>query len=600
MNMIRHWFELLRSGFSHRTPADPLDGEISRGSFSNLSILKPYLQRHKSSVAAGAAVILAAALLSFPMPMLTRFLVDNVILGKRLDLLLWVVLAIVAVRLFSSAAGMAETYIFTRLQNDISLDLQRNLLDHTMELPKAFFDDKEVGYLMSRVSHDAQGITWFFSQTTLNILSNIIRLIGGSVFLFFLEWRLALVSMLVLPLLVLVVRVFSGRMRALSHQGMEQWAQVSSRFQETLSSIPLIKAFSTEKKESERVMGELKASQRINLEQNVAWSLISSVFSIVPDIAKGVSLILGVIWIINSEWTLGSLLAFISYLGYVFGPAMSLANVNIELQNSLAALDRVSVLLNAVPEDKGGGLEVAHLRGEVSFERVDFAYNNTQKVLEDLTFEVKPGENIAIVGASGVGKTTLISLLLRFYKPTGGVIRFDGVEAGEYDLQSLRRRLGYVSQSTQMMAGTIREILNYGSEGATEEQLLHAAQVAGIADFILGLPGKFDSPVGEKGVNLSEGQKQRLSIARALIKDPDILIMDEPTAALDSIVERSIFDALPEEVKNKTLFIAAHRLSTIKRADRIIVLEDKHLVGFGTHEELISSDAYYRSLMDAF
>lgn len=543
-------------------------------------------------------VILSAALLAFPMPMLTRYLVDNVILGKRLDLFLWVVLAIVAVRLLSSAVGMAETYIFTRLRNDVSLDLQRSLLDHTMALPKAFFDNKEVGYLMSRVSYDAQGITWFFSQTTLNIFSNIIRLIGGAVLLFFLEWRLALISILVLPLLVLVVRAFSGRMRALSHQGMEQHASLTSRFEETFSSIPLIKSFTTERRESERVIDQLRTTQQISLEQSVTWSVISSVFSFVPDLAKGVTLILGVIWIINGEWTLGSLLAFISYLGYVFGPAMSLANVNIELQNSLAALDRVSVLLKSVPEDKGGGLKVEHLKGRIEFRQVGFAYNNAQKVLEDVSFEVNPGEHIAIAGASGVGKTTLISLLLRFYVPTSGEILFDGIDAGEYKLESLRRRIGYVSQSTEMMAGKLREILCYGNPDATEAEMLHAARVAGIADFILALPQQFDSIVGENGVNLSEGQKQRLSIARALIKDPDILIMDEPTAALDSLVERSIFDALPREVKNKTLLIAAHRLSTIKRADKVLVLKDKHMAGFGTHAELAALDPYYHMLTE--
>lgn len=596
---MRYWLHLLRAALFRRLPEDPLDGKTSKGDFTSLGLLKPYLKRHLKSVVVGVVIILGNALLAFPMPLINRALVDKVILGRRLDLLLWVVLAIVVVKVLGSAASMAQTYIFTRLQNDVSLDLQRNLLDHIMELPKAFFDDKEVGYLMSRVSNDAQGITWFFSQTMVNILSNVLRFIGAAVFLFLLEWRLAMITILALPLLAVIVRFFSPHIRALSHQGMEQHANVMSRFQETLSSIPLIKAFTTEQKESERVVEELKTSQRIYLEQNVAWSAISSIFSLVPDIAKGVALILGVIWIINGEWTPGSLLAFISYLGYVFGPAMSLANVNIELQDSIAALDRVSVLMQAVPEDKGGGLKVEHLRGQVKFDQVYFSYNASQKVLEDISFEVNPGEHIALVGASGVGKTTIISLLLRFYKPTSGVILFDGIPAEDYNLNSLRQRLGYVSQSTQILAGTLREIMSYGNPRVTEEELVQAARVAGLYDMIHDLPQGFDTRVAEKGMNLSEGQKQRISIARALIKDPDILIMDEPTSALDSPVEKSIFDSLPRQVLGKTLLVAAHSVSTIRRADRVLVLKEGRISGFDTHTALMATDAYYRSIMDA-
>lgn len=595
---MRHWFELLSSGFSRQPTEDPLSGETSKGSLSSLKVLKPYLKKHYKLVLSGILIIFLVSLLAFPTPLVNRFLIDDVIMAKRLDLLVWVVAALVVIKIGSGATSMAQTYIFTKLQNDVSIDLQRNLLDHLLELPKAFFDEEETGYLMSRVSMDAQGITWFFSQTTVNIISNVLRLIGGAAFLFWLEWRLALISLLILPLLVLVIRVFSSRIHALSHRGMEQRANVNSRLQETLSSIPLIKAFTSEEKESQRVIEELENSQRITMEQNVAWSMISSVLSFVPDVARAVVLILGVIWIIQDEWTLGSLLAFQSYMGFVFGPAMFLANVNIELQNALAALERVTVLMGVVPEDKGGGVSVSHLQGAVKFSQVSFAYSEDEKVLEDVSFEVQPGEHIAIVGSSGVGKTTLISLLMRFYQPHSGEILYDGVPAAEYNLQELRQRLGYVAQSTQLLAGTLRETLCYGSPDGAEDELERVIQIAGLDEFIHGLPDGLDTIISEKGANLSEGQKQRLAIARALLKDPDILIMDEPSAALDSLVERSIFNNLPREVTGKTLFIAAHRISTIQRADRVLLLKDKHLVGFDTHDGLQKTNEYYRSLMN--
>ena len=309
-------------------------------------------------------------------------------------------------------------------------------------------------------------------------------------------------------------------------------------------------------------------------------------------------MVIGAYWIIQGEWTLGSLLAFQSYLGYVFGPAQFLASANLQLQNALASLERVSALYDIVPEaNQGEGKEVERLKGEVDFEKVTFSYDGKETVLHEVSFHVDSGEHVAIVGPSGVGKTTLVSLILRFYKPTAGEIFLDGYPASEYELNSLRQRIGYVSQSTLLLSGTIVDNLRYGNPEASDEQIIRAAKVAGIHDFINSLPKGYDAPVGERGINLSEGQKQRLSIVRALIKNPDILVLDEPTAALDSLVEKTIFDRLPEMVRGKTTFIIAHRLSTIQNSDRILLLNEKRLVAIGTHQELLKNSAYYRTLV---
>jgi ABC-type multidrug transport system fused ATPase/permease subunit len=301
--------------------------------------------------------------------------------------------------------------------------------------------------------------------------------------------------------------------------------------------------------------------------------------------------------VIFNRWTLGSLTAFQSYVGYVYSPAQFFANLNLQFQGARAALERVSAIYDTIPEETGIGISLEHLSGEVEFRDVCFSYKGNEQVLQNISFSTQPKQHIAIVGPSGVGKTTLVSLLLRFYKPTSGEVFFDRRPASDYELASLRQRIGYVSQGTLLLSGTILENLVYGNPGANQEQVEQASRAAGIHDYIASLPDTYATQVGEKGVRLSDGQKQRLAIARALIKQPDILILDEPTSALDSIVERSIFDALPALIHDKTLFIIAHRLSTIQKSDSILVLNESRLLATGTHESLMADCEFYQELV---
>ena len=596
---MKNFFIYLKQGLSRAPSEERIGGRAeSAGLRTNLRNLRPFVSRHWRKGLAGSFLVIFTALLGFPQPLITRYLIDHVILGRQIALLAGALLLLVGITLAEKLMNLLQQFYFSRFEQEVTLDIQQSLLDRALRFPKSFFDASQTGYLMSRLSSDVQGLRWFFSSTIVYMFSNFLRFLGGVAFLFYLEWRLAVGVLIVLPALVFCVRYFSRKIYVLSYQSMEQHAHVSSQFQESLSSLSLIKSFSCEVKTIGRLISELRKALQISLEQSTVGSVANLIITSMPGIARVFVLALGAYWVIRGQWTLGSLLAFQAYLGYVFSPAQYLAAANLELQNARASLERVSALFDIVPEENmGKGRTIEKLTGEIEFRNVSFSYDSREPVLTNISFHVRPGEKIAIVGPSGVGKTTLLSLILRFYKPSSGEIYFDERPASEYEVSSLRQRVGFVSQNPVLLSGSIMENLRYGNPDATEEEVFGAAQVAGIHDFICGLPKGYESEVGERGVSLSEGQKQRLSIARALVKDPDIFILDEPASALDSLTEKSIFQCLPNVIRNKTLFIVAHRLSTIKGSDRILLLNESRLVAVGNHESLYETNDYYRSLV---
>jgi len=596
---MKSLLKYLKQGLSRTHSRDRIGGtNESTGLRTSLNNLRPFVSRHWRKGLLGSFLIILTSLLSFPQPLITRYLIDHVILNRQLALLAVTILLLAAITLIEKLVNVFQQFFFTRFEQKVILDIQQSLLDHVLRLPKSFFDANQTGYLMSRLSSDVQGLRWFFSSTIVYIFSNGLRFIGGVVFLIYLEWRLAIGVLVILPALIFSIRYFSNKIHILSHQSMEQHAKVSSQFQESLSSISLIKSFSSEMRTVGRLISESRKAFQISLEQSTVGSVAHLIISSTPGIARVFVLALGAYWVIKGEWTLGSLFAFQAYLGYVFGPAQYLATANLDLQDARASLERVSALFDIVPEENmGKGKTIEKLSGEIEFRNVSFSYDSRQPVLKDISFRGRPGERIAIVGPSGVGKTTLISLLLRFYKPSSGEIYFDGRAASEFEVNALRQRIGYVSQIPVLLSGTIMENLRYGNPETNEEEVFRAAKVADIHDFVYHLPKGYESEIGERGINLSEGQKQRLSIARALVKDPDILVLDEPASALDSLAEKSIFQSLPDFLQNKTLFVVAHRISTIKNSDHILLLNENRLVAIGNHESLLETSDYYRSLV---
>ncbi len=561
-------------------------------------LIWPHARKHKALLITAVTAMMAGILLALPLPLMHRFLVDRVLLGGQGQWLPYVLGIYVVAGAAILGLGVAQQYLFARFQQAAMLDLQAAIFERVFRLPKLFLDRHETGYLESRISGDSQGAGWFLSASPVAWAGSLIRLIGNAILLVFLEWHLALIAILALPVLAAGSEFVGRRIRNLNRHSMELNAQFQGALQESLSNATLIKAHGVEQRTAKGLSARLEKMYDMGMEQLAVGSVGSTVVSLAPSLVQFTVLAAGAWLILKGEWTLGSLTAFQSALSGIFGPMNQIVNTHFNMHRALSAVERVQALTRIVPEPNEGKRQpVERLKGEVEFREVSFAYDPASPILQDVSFRIEPGQHIAIVGASGVGKSTLIGLLLRFYQPGSGTVLYDGVPAGDYELGSLRRRIGYLAQTATLFSGTILDNLRFGNEQARQEDIDRALETAQMTEFVQRLPEGLNTRLGERGANLSEGQRQRLALARVLVSDPDILVMDEFSAPLDNQIEESIFSVLPLVRRHSTLIAISHRLATIERSDRVLLLNQGRVEAFAPHEELAKNSMIYNDLV---
>jgi len=480
-------------------------------------------------------------------------------------------------------------------------DMRRELFEHCEKLSFSYYDNHNVGDLMSRITSDSLSLTEFFHHFPEDITVNTVKLAGASAILFSLHWKMALVILAFLPFMAAYTLYFNKKMAAALRESRERMSDINAQAEDSLSGIRTVQSFTGEQSEAEKFnrWNEkfLKSRKAGYKSEAVCYGGMDAFASLLPIAV----VVFGGVSILNGSMGLGDLVVFLMYVSYFTEPVQSLVNTSRLLQEGRASFRRFLEIMETEPEirDLPGARDLERVRGEIRFSHVGFRYESGEPVFRDLDLTVSAGEYVALVGVSGVGKTTLCSLIPRFYDPQQGEIFLDGIPLREASLRSLRENIGIVQQDVYLFSGTVAENIMYGKPGASRQEIEEAAGRAGAHEFIEKLPRGYDTDIGPKGVKLSGGQKQRLSIARVFLKDPPVLILDEATSSLDNQSEREVQRSLERLAEKRTTLVIAHRLSTVQNARRILVLDETGVCEQGTHRELLARGGVYAGLYRA-
>jgi ATP-binding cassette subfamily B protein len=576
-------------------------------------LLRPYWKR--LTIAFVAVLVESGMDLLEPWPL--KVVLDHV-LGKKalagwlasmigstfghgsLAILNFAAIAVIVIATVGAVSSYAENYLTTTIGQWIMHDLRGTVYHHIQRLSLAYYDQQQTGDLISRVTGDIDAIQDFISSALLGILVDVLTLVGMLGVMFYLNWQFTLIALSVSPVLFIVVYSFTRKIKKASRQVRKQEGKIISTIQEVFTSIRVVKAFASEDYEQKRLERESLQSVEIALRARGLKAMLSPVVQVL--VAAGTCLVLwyGARLVINGALTTGSLVVFLLYLGKMYKPMRDLSKMTDTASKAAIGFERIKEILETDRQVKNlpGARRAPNLKGKVEFINVSFGYDRTRPTLRDVNLKIESGQVAAFVGPTGAGKSTIISLIPRFYDPTAGQVRIDGFDVRRFKIKSLRQQISFVLQETVLFHAPVWQNIAYGRPQSTRSEIVHAAQLANADDFIEKLAAGYDTMVGERGVTLSGGQRQRIAIARAVIRNSPILIMDEPTSGLDASSEMLVFEALGRLMEAKTSIIIAHRLSTIRKADVIFVVNDGRIIERGNHDELLAMGGLYSELYE--
>jgi ATP-binding cassette, subfamily B, bacterial len=580
---------------------------VKREYWRYLPTIFPYVRRHKVLAAVSVICTLVSTVISLLEPWPLALLIDGILSNQRpphfltavagtskSHLILAAVFAGFILTLLGQAVGVLGEYVNTKLDQRISLEFRSDLFSHCQRLSQAFHDHTTSGDFMYRINFEAK-TAGELSVALPPLAQSMLTLVGMFVVALRIDWILALLSLVVVPFVYYSIEFYGNRIEPRLIQVRNLEARSMTMVNDAMAMLRIVTAFNRQDHEHGlfREQGVQAMNARVRL--TVAQTLFSVVVSVMS--AAGIALVLGfgAHAVVSGRLTVGQLLVILSYIRSIYQPLETISGTMAQLQQQLIAIRYAKQLLDTEPEiaDRPGARDLHRIRGTIHFEGVGFQYRGRPPALSDVSFEARAGEVIAVVGPTGAGKSTLVSLIPRFLEPTAGRVTLDGTDLRDISLQCLREQIGFVQQEPLLFSRSIAENIRYGRLDATEEEVIAAAKDANAHDFIMNLPQQYDTPLGERGARISGGERQRIAIARAFLKDAPVLVLDEPTSSIDSKTEKVILDALDRLMEGRTTFVVSHRLSTIRSADRILVVNDGRIVEQGQHGELLRSGGLY-------
>jgi len=573
---------------------------MAKGTTTSLivDLARPY--RISLLVILAAMVVETITGLASPWPL--KIVIDDVAGPQRAaDWSVLVALAAVAVVTIAAVEGVAsyvDSYYTESVGQRVANDLRMRVYDHLECLSFSYYDTHQTGALLSTITDDVATVQDFVSASTLSIVIDAMTIVGMLGLMFWLNWRFSLLVLAITPLLLIFVMRFRRAVKKATREVRRRESDIVSVIQTGLDAIRTVQAFDAKDIEMARLNEASHATVDAALNARRVKSMLSPTIDVVVAICTALILWRGAALTVSGAMTIGSLVVFLAYLGKFFKPVQDLAKMTNTIAQTNVALERITSILDIeiAVQERPDAREPDKFQGAIAFEHVAFSYAPEATLLRDVTFSVKPGQFVGVVGTTGSGKSTIISLIPRFYDPTAGRILIDEVDTRQLTLRGIRRQIGFVLQETVLFRGTVRDNIAYGRHRATHDDIVAAAQLANAHEFIVNMPGGYDAPIGERGITLSGGQRQRIGIARAFIRNSPILILDEPTAALDSEAEQVVLEGLERLAAGRTVLMITHRLNTLRRADTIIVLHDGIIAEQGAHHELVARNGLYASL----